>query len=288
MKINNMGTRLPERYQIRTRDINFNYVEWKGSDPQMLMLHGDMRTGRSFDAVSRELNGKYNIFAMDARGHGDSDWPETGYSIEDRIEDLAAFCKAAEIDNVIGIGHSLGGGIISLCNDRYEGIFQKLILLEPDFVFDENFYNRASFQANRQHRSWKDRRHLAGYLKQHEMASRWREDVIEDVVTHETQDLNDGSIAMKWSMKTFEVDSGATNLYDLRPDFRTTSTPILFILSEDNRQYYSDLSDIALENAGIKSIVISGTSHNMYMEKPDIVAELIDSYLNDEFLPSVV
>ena len=24
------------------------------------------------------------------------------------------------------------------------------------------------------------------------------------------------------------------------------------------------------------------------MEKPDIVAELIDSYLNDEFLPSVV
>jgi len=59
-------------------------------------------------------------------------------------------------------------------------------------------------------------------------------------------------------------------------------------LSEDNRQYYSDLSDIALEKAGIDSIVISGAGHNMYMEKPDIVAKVIDSYLTDDSLPNFV
>lgn len=288
MKINDTKASLPERHQVKARDINFNYVEWKGDDPQILMLHGDMRTSRSFDAVSRELNEKYNVFAMDARGHGDSDWPETGYSIDDRVEDLAFFCKATKIINAVGIGHSLGGGVMSLCNDRYEGIFQKLILLEPDFVFDNDFYNRALSRVNRQHRTWKDHGHLEDYLKQHKIAGRWREDVIADVVVHETQELHDGSIAMKWSMNTFGLGNGVTNCYDLRPDFRETSTPILFILSEDNMQYYSDLSDIALEKAGIDSIVISGAGHNMYMEKPDIVAKVIDSYLTNDSLPDFV
>lgn len=287
MKSNNAGTYLPEQHQISARGINFNYVEWKGGDPPILMLHGDMRTGRSFDAISRELNGKYNIVAMDARGHGDSDWPEAGYSIKDRIEDLVSFCKATGISKAIGIGHSLGGGIISLCNEKYEGIFQKLILLEPDFVFDGDFYNRACSRANRQHRSWKTRQHLMVYLEQHKMASHWREDVIQDVVEHETQELQDGTVVMKWSMNTFDFDNGAT-YYDLRPVFRTTRTPILFVLSDDNRNYYSDLSDIGLEKAGITSIVVSNTGHNMYMERPDIVAKLIDSYLNGEPLPETV
>ena len=288
MKISSTGVPLPERHEVKVRDINFNYVEWKGSGPQILMLHGDMRTGRSFDAMSRELNGRYNVIAIDARGYGDSDWPETGYPIADRVEDLSSFCKATRITNAIGIGHSLGGGIMSLCSNRYEEIFQTLILLEPDFVFDEDFYHRALSRSSRQHRSWKDREHLKGYLKKHKIASRWREDVIEDVIAHETQDLHDGSIAMKWSMKTFELDNGSATFYDLRPEFRATSKPILFILSEDNQQYYSDLSNIARGKPGIKSIVINGAGHNMYMEKPDIVAKVIDSYLTGGSLPSVV
>ena len=82
------------------------------------MLHGDMRTSRSWDAVARDLSSRFRVIAMDARGHGDSDWTPRGYAFRERAEDLTAFCERLGLSGVIGVGHSTGGVVMSLVAQR--------------------------------------------------------------------------------------------------------------------------------------------------------------------------
>ncbi|MDA1347486.1 MAG: alpha/beta hydrolase [Chloroflexi bacterium] len=261
---------------------------WDGGGPTILLLHGDMRTSRSFDALARELKGEFRIVALDARGHGGSDWPPTGYSIRDRVDDLTAFCKAIGLKDAVGIGHSMGGGIVPLSSQDAPGIFSSMVLLEPDFVFDDAFHRRGVRRFNRPRRAWASRSELQAYLGQHRMAGRWRDDVIEDVVQHETMEMPDGTVEMKWSTSTFNVEDGPGNRYDLRPVFRDMNIPGLFVLGEENAGYYADLARIASDRPGLRSVTVSGAGHNMYMERPDAVAALIKSFVAGEDLPETM
>ena len=97
----------------------------------MLMLHGDMRTARSWDAVARDLCRRFHILSLDARGHGDSEWTERGYRFDNRVEDLKAFCEHVGLSNMIAVGHSTGGVIMTKLADSHPGFFNRLVLLEP-------------------------------------------------------------------------------------------------------------------------------------------------------------
>ena len=66
----------------------------------MLLVHGNMRTSRSFDAVSRVLNGDSHVLAMDLIGHGNSTWTPSGYKFSDRSKDEDNFVTENE-DQII-------------------------------------------------------------------------------------------------------------------------------------------------------------------------------------------
>ena len=51
----------------------------------------------------------FHLYAFDMRGHGRSDWPDSGYSPEDHGRDLAACAKALGHEKIHVAGHSTGG-----------------------------------------------------------------------------------------------------------------------------------------------------------------------------------
>ena len=83
--------------------------EW--GDPAaepILMYHGMFDHGRGFDRLAPLLAERYRVIALDARGHGDSDWAD-------------AYAWHADIADVVNVmrwigrpcfllGHSKGGG----------------------------------------------------------------------------------------------------------------------------------------------------------------------------------
>lgn len=121
----------PASHAVAVNGIRLRYADWGGDGAPMLLLHGDMRTGRSWDAVARRLSDRFRVIAPDARGHGDSDWTQRGYRFAERAQDLAAFCDALGLRDAIGVGHSTGGVVMTLCAQRRPRIFGKLTLLEP-------------------------------------------------------------------------------------------------------------------------------------------------------------
>lgn len=83
--------------------------EWPGGEPPALLLHGIGNYGRVWDFVAAEVAGRLRLVAPDARGHGDSVAPETGYRPEDFVADAIAILDATGLARPLVVGHSMGG-----------------------------------------------------------------------------------------------------------------------------------------------------------------------------------
>jgi hypothetical protein len=57
-----------------------------------VLLHGGNQSSHSWDLVSLHLADRYHVYALDQRGHGDSEWSrELDYSIDAMASDALAF-----------------------------------------------------------------------------------------------------------------------------------------------------------------------------------------------------
>ena len=84
-----------------------------GSDraPVVILLHGGGQTRHSWSGAMHALAARgYRVINFDARGHGDSDWSDTGaYELDDRVADLQTIVASLECPFAL-VGASLGGG----------------------------------------------------------------------------------------------------------------------------------------------------------------------------------
>lgn len=268
----------PISHDVKIRGVRLCYVDWGGDGPTMLLLHGDMRTSRSWDAVSRRLMGEYRVIALDARGHGDSDWTPRGYRFAERVDDLAAFCDALELREVVGVAHSTGGVVMSLCAQKHPGMFSQLALMEPMVVVDERFHKMVAGREHAERSTWKSREALHDYLKQHPATSKWHPEVLRDVVEHEAYKRDDGMYDMKWASATFNWKDRDGDHVDLKPVFAELGLPILFIRSSNHQTRIRELNEVQDGIRNFHRLTIENTGHNMYMERPDAIATALRDF----------
>jgi len=84
--------------------------DYPGGPPATLLLHGIGNYGRVWDLVGDAVAGRLRLIAPDARGHGDSAAPATGYDSADFVADVTAILDGLAVDRVLVVGHSMGGG----------------------------------------------------------------------------------------------------------------------------------------------------------------------------------
>ena len=274
----------PTSHSVPAQGINLHYVDWgtpPGADdaPTIFLLHGDMRTSRSWDAVARRLCDSYRVLALDSRGHGDSDWPDTGYTFAQRVDDLEAFSDAIGMRNAIAVAHSTGGVVATLLSDRRPDIFTRLALLEPMVVVTESFQRMVSKRAETPRRTWDSREGMYKYLKWHRMTGKWPDEVIRDVVDHESYELPNGRLDIKWATASMRWSEREGDYLDLKPALRTLEKPILFIMSDSRADQFRHLHPIAEETPDFDLLTIPDSGHNMYMDQPATVAEAVRNFI---------
>jgi pimeloyl-ACP methyl ester carboxylesterase len=99
--------------QTVVRGLRFHFLEWGSvGAPPVVLLHGGNQSAHSWDLVSLHLADRYRVFALDQRGHGDSEWTrDLDYSVEAKAADAIAFVAEQGIDDPIVFGHSMGGHV---------------------------------------------------------------------------------------------------------------------------------------------------------------------------------
>ena len=74
----------------------------------MVLLHALGEQASDWDELVPAFAERYRVVAVDLRGHGSSDWPGD-YSSEVVRDDVVGLLDALELDDVVLVGHSLGG-----------------------------------------------------------------------------------------------------------------------------------------------------------------------------------
>ena len=114
----------------------FERGEKQRDKPTLFFVHATGFHGRVWDYHAEAFEG-YHIIALEQRGHGRSDpvpvthWRTFG-------EDQAAVIGALGLDNLIGIGHSMGAHAM-IEAAAATGAFRALILLDPVVAAREDY-----------------------------------------------------------------------------------------------------------------------------------------------------
>jgi len=92
---------------VNVNGIKLHYLDWGGEGETLLFLTGLGNSAHIFDDFAPRFVGDFRVLALTRRGHGDSDYPETGYDVHTLTEDIRLFMDKLNIDKAILVGHSM-------------------------------------------------------------------------------------------------------------------------------------------------------------------------------------
>ena len=108
--------------------------------PGLLLHHGLASSMRIWDLMIPRLARSHRVVAFDARGHGTSGKPSTGYGFEATTADALAVARAARLGRPVVVGHSWGAMVALEIADRHPRSIAGAILVDGGLVpMRENF-----------------------------------------------------------------------------------------------------------------------------------------------------
>ena len=172
--------------RVAVRGIELAYFEWGArSGPTVLMLHATGFHARCWDGVIRKLGASTHVIAVDQRGHGRStkappyDWSEFG-------ADTAALVEALDLDDIVGVGHSMGGHAAVQAAGDHADRFRALLLVDP-VIPDPGAYARPALfpsaidhPVSRRRNRWTSPEEMFERFKNRHPFSVWIPDILMD------------------------------------------------------------------------------------------------------------
>lgn len=103
-------------------------VQAGAAGPPVLFLHGYADSWRSFEPLLPLLSRHFRLFALDQRGHGESD-PADRYAIADFTADAAEVVAQLGVGPVDVVGHSLGSIVAQRLAVAHPHLVRRLVLI---------------------------------------------------------------------------------------------------------------------------------------------------------------
>ena len=124
---------MPEWFSgdVVVNGVKIHYHRAGGSQLPVLLAHGITDNGLCWTRLAQALESEYDLIMFDARGHGLSDVPETGYAPEDHVADIAGLVDALGLEKPALIGHSMGAANVALAVATDPDLARCAILEDP-------------------------------------------------------------------------------------------------------------------------------------------------------------
>lgn len=241
--------------------------------PTLVFIHGLFGSLSNLGIIARAFQGKFNILQIDVRNHGLSEHSaEMDYHL--MASDVLQTLQHLSIQNVIVIGHSMGGKIamklVNLAVNSTQLHIEKLIILDmTPFAYQENHHDRifeALFAVQNAHlESRKDATELMRQYIKEEMVIQF--------------------LLKSWSKGKFLFNVDALNnhyadiiAWKIQP---SNPIPTLFIKGEKSpyvaKPEHFEAIESQFSNAKIE--VVEGVGHWLHAEKPAVVNGLIAEFI---------
>jgi pimeloyl-ACP methyl ester carboxylesterase len=129
-----------------------------GEGPDLVMIHG--LTGNLAVwhlQIVAQLAERFRVLTYDLRGHGHSDTPSSGYTLDAMAEDLLELLDALELDRPLIAGHSYGADIVLYHALRRPDRISEAIVIEAAL---------PALEESRRHDGWVGWSHWARALEE--------------------------------------------------------------------------------------------------------------------------
>jgi pimeloyl-ACP methyl ester carboxylesterase len=115
--------------KILSNGITLHVEEQGKGGISLIFLHYWGGSSRTWKYVTSELATDYHTIAIDHRGWGQSEAPESGYALADLSADIEGVIKALNLRHYVLIGHSMGGKVAQLMASRRPAGLAGLVLV---------------------------------------------------------------------------------------------------------------------------------------------------------------
>jgi pimeloyl-ACP methyl ester carboxylesterase len=134
---------------IMTNGVRIHYERTGGSKPPLVLCHGFSGNGRSWGSMIKDLEKDYDLIVLDARGHGFSAAPESGYTYDNLVADVAGVIRGLHLKKPGVMGQSMGAMTVSMLAARHPDLVGYLVMEDPPWTDSPRSpEERATFVAN--------------------------------------------------------------------------------------------------------------------------------------------
>ncbi len=280
----------PDVRRVPAGEVELSIREWRGDGRPFLLVHGLASNAMTWELVARRLHGQgHRVVAVDQRGHGRSDKPETGYGFDKVTADLSALIETLGMQRPIVAGQSWGGNVVLDFASRYPQQLSGLVLVDGGLID----------LSGRPGATWEQ---IAVNLKppnllgtpRPEMVERfhafhphWSEAQIElQMGNYET--LEDGTIR-PWLSLEHHMEI-LRSLWEQKPStlFDSVTTPILIAIADsgppERRVMRAEEAHRLQETKShVRARAFEGAAHDIHIDQPDELSEWILAAVEERF-----
>jgi pimeloyl-ACP methyl ester carboxylesterase len=121
---------------IDLTDVRLFYTD-DGEGPfTLLLLHALSADSHDWSWVIPIWRAQYRVVAVDLRGHGNSSVPET-YELNDFVTDMVALVARLGCQQVVPVGHSLGGAIAAAMAVEHSDLVSAVVEVDPAYALPD-------------------------------------------------------------------------------------------------------------------------------------------------------
>ncbi len=251
-------------------------VQAQGEGPAILLLHGCGAAIDWWDEIAPPLAAHHRVLRLDLIGHGGTEAPAAGYSIERQAQLAAQILDKLGVGGVSVIGHSMGGEVaVALAVMRPQRI-RRLILIDspptPGTTFDilaEAYFTPVLGQLLSDFQSEESiRRGLAqGFAPNFRVPEKFVADC-KQLTYVAFRTAHNESIAYRTAQPPYE------RLAALKP-----VPPLLVLFGSRDAIVPPEHAKYFERVPGARLVMIEGSGHSPMVEKPAETLKQIESFL---------
>jgi len=248
----------------------------------IVLIHGYTGSLRWFDELAPLLAEKHRVIRIDLLGHGGSDKPSAGYSIEDQARAIAEALAELDVEGATVVGHSLGATVATAVAGQSPELAAKVVNVDqaPDDSYEESLGFTAELgyvpvigQALKRvtdaaPSSFVRDQYQVAFAPDFNIASGFENpDQVVD-------DLNAMTYTAFVEAGDAEGDYSSSRPLDDR--LSALEIPVLVVFGAEDQQYDAEEAIEPYEDiAGVQTELIEGSGHSPNVEVPEELAPLI-------------
>ncbi len=116
---------------LEREGVHLSYEEVGSGGPAMVFVHGWVCDHSYFAHQIAHFSKHHRVVSLDLRGHGASDKPKTGYTIDALADDVGWVLEELGVRDAVVVGHSMGALIAIALATVKPSLVTKAVLVDP-------------------------------------------------------------------------------------------------------------------------------------------------------------